>query len=182
MASGDIRKMVVRPATRPNSDINVTPLVDVVLVLLIIFMVLTPLLEKDILVRVPQMEEVQDPQEVPPDQLVVSVSPEGEFSINQEKIPESEYVDKLKRVLAAKPRGERLVFFMADDKSNYGKVVTALDGARVAGAETLGMMTEVPPHLQNPEGGGQPGAPSPGSPPSGATPPGTNPPSPPPGG
>src|SRR5215813_15576968 len=92
------KKFLVNPVGRPNSDINVTPLVDVVLVLLIIFMVLTPLLEKDIMVRVPETEEVQDPQEVPPDQLVVSVSPEGEFSINQEKIPEAEYVDKLKRV------------------------------------------------------------------------------------
>ena len=44
--------------------------------------------------------------------------------------------------IAAKPSGERLVFFMADEKTNYGKLVAALDGARVAGAETLGMMTE----------------------------------------
>ena len=65
------RKLAVQPAGRVNSDINITPLVDVVLVLLIIFMVVTPLLEKDIGVRVPATEQVEERTEVPPDQLVV---------------------------------------------------------------------------------------------------------------
>lgn len=123
-------------------EINITPLVDVVLVLLIIFMVVTPLLEKDIEVRVPDSEQVEDTSEVPPDQLVVSLDEDGAISINTEKVPADGYVEKLKRVLAAKTKGDRLVFFTAADKTNYAKLVAALDGARQAGAETLGMATE----------------------------------------
>lgn len=139
------RKFAVQLGGRPNSDINITPLVDVVLVLLIIFMVVTPLLEKDLEVRVPSTEQVEVTAEVPPDQLVVSVSKDGKLSLNSEELPAAEYEHRLARALAAKRPGERLVFFLADDSSQYGALVTALDGARRAGAETLGMMTEPPP-------------------------------------
>src|SRR6516164_8748557 len=87
---------------RPNSDINITPLVDVVLVLLIIFMVVTPLLEKDIGVRVPATEKVEEMSEVPPDQLVVKLDEAGAIKINGEVVSEAEYVDKLRPVLAKK--------------------------------------------------------------------------------
>src|SRR5262249_20507660 len=102
------RKISTKPPLRPNSDINVTPLVDVVLVLLIIFMVLTPLLDKDIPVRVPDTTKVETPDEVPPDQLVVGITPEGDLFVNSQKIAQDEYVNRLKRMLAAKPPGERL--------------------------------------------------------------------------
>jgi biopolymer transport protein ExbD len=135
-------RFAVRPAGRPNSDINVTPLVDVVLVLLIIFMVVTPLLEKMIRVRVPDAEQ-DEQQETPPQaQLVVSVGPDGAIAINSEKVADDAYVSRLKRVLAARPSGDRLVFFSADDKALYRRLVTALDGARQAGAEILTMTTE----------------------------------------
>ena len=136
------RKFSVAPQGRPNSEINVTPLVDVVLVLLIIFMVVTPLLERDIDVRVPQSEQVEDTTEVPPDQLVVSLDAQGQLKLNQEVLEMSDYVPRLKRVLAARPAGERLVFFTAEDDASYSQLVAALDGARHAGAETLGMMTD----------------------------------------
>ena len=142
MARRHLAKTSVQPQGRPNSEINVTPLVDVVLVLLIIFMVVTPLLEKDIDVRVPDQEQVEVETEVPPDQLVVSLDAEGRMKINSEDVGEAEYVEKLKRIVAAKAKGERLVFFLADEKTNYGKLIAALDGAKQAGAETLGMMTE----------------------------------------
>jgi len=138
------RKFFVNPGGRPNSDINVTPLVDVVLVLLIIFMVVTPLLEKDIAVRVPATEQVETQQEVPPEQVVIGIDPDGVLTINTEKIEWGEYVNKLKRILAARQPGDKVVFFMPDDKANYAKLVVALDGAKTAGAETLGMMTEIP--------------------------------------
>jgi biopolymer transport protein TolR len=144
MATRKPRKFAVSPANRPNSDINVTPLVDVVLVLLIIFMVVTPLLEKDIEVRVPSTEQVEEVSEVPPNQLVVSLDAEGHLAINSERIDDAAYLERLRRVLTAKVPGDRLVFFMADEHTNYGKVVAAIDGAKAAGAETLGMMTELP--------------------------------------
>lgn len=151
-----MRKFKVAPQAAPNSEINITPLVDVVLVLLIIFMVVTPLLEKDIEVRVPDSEQVEEPSEVPPDQLVVSLDEGGEISINQEKVAADAYVEKLKRVLAAKAKGDRLVFFTAADKTNYARLVGALDGARLAGAEILGMATEKIEAPKPPEG--DPGA------------------------
>ena len=138
-----LRRFTVRPQSRPNSEINVTPLVDVVLVLLIIFMVVTPLLEKDLAVRVPDAEQLVDPAELPEDQLVVSVDASGALRLNAQALPEGEYVARLRQVLEARPRGKRLVFFLAEEKTNYGRLVAALDGARVAGAETLGMMTEL---------------------------------------
>ncbi len=148
------KKISVRPATRPNSDINVTPLVDVVLVLLIIFMVVTPLLEKDIFVRVPPTEKVEQPAEVPQDQLVVVVSHDGSMNINSEPVTPGDYVERLKRFIAAKPEGSRVVFFVADDHAPYPKVVFALDGAKQSGAEILGMATDTPtpPNGQPPEG------------------------------
>jgi biopolymer transport protein ExbD len=183
LAAGHPKKFFVNVSGRPNSDINVTPLVDVVLVLLIIFMVVTPLLEKDIEVKVPSTEQVEDMSEVPPDQLVVAIDDKGDLFINTEKIEPGEYVNRLKRIMAAKAPGERLVFFMAEDKVNYGKLIAALDGAKQAGAEILGMMTELPEGATaaNPAGS-TPGTPpangqtAPGTPPAnGQTAPGTPP-------
>jgi len=140
------KRQWVKPQSAPNSEINVTPLVDVVLVLLIIFMVVTPLLEKDILVRVPDTEVEDTPP--PPDednqQLVVLLDKDGGYSINTEKVTESDYINRLKRMLAAKKADEKVVFFMADDATNYGRLIAALDGAKAAGAKVLGMATELP--------------------------------------
>jgi len=137
----------VQPASAPNSDINVTPLVDVVLVLLIIFMVVTPLMEKDIEVRLPDTEQTEEvpPEDTPQGQLVVTVNAQGQIAINNEPIGEEDYVPRLKRMIAAKPKGDKLVFFMPDEAANYGRVIAAVDGAKAAGAETLGMVTELPP-------------------------------------
>jgi biopolymer transport protein ExbD len=137
------RKILVKAQGGLNSDINITPMVDVVLVLLIIFMVVTPLLEKDIEVKVPDSEKVEQQDDLPQDQLVVTVSSSGEMKINMEVVAnQTDYVEKLSHMLAAKKKGDRLVFFTADDQTNYAKLVAALDGARQAGAETLGMATD----------------------------------------
>ncbi|HLL53679.1 MAG TPA: biopolymer transporter ExbD [Myxococcaceae bacterium] len=148
------KKFAVQNAGAPNSEINVTPLVDVVLVLLIIFMVVTPLLEKDIEVKVPDTQQVETQTEVPQDQLIVSINETGEFQINSEKMPNAEeYQAKLKKLLERKKKkDEKLVFFMPDEKANYGKLVMALDGAKLAGAEILGMMTEIPEGMKGQDG------------------------------
>ena len=163
MSSGlrKARQFAVGTGSRPNSEINITPLVDVVLVLLIIFMVVTPLLEKDITVRVPDVDEQENNDEPPPDQIVVNVKPDGTLQLNSQDLPWADYEERLRRVLAAK-KDDKLVFFMADDKANYGKVIAALDGARKAGAQILGMMTEQLP----------PGAVPAGPPPTTPAPPG----------
>jgi biopolymer transport protein ExbD len=114
----------------------------VVLVLLIIFMVVTPLLEKILRVRVPDAEQAEQQETPPAAQLVVSVSEKGEIAINSETVTDDAYVERLKRVLAARNTGDRLVFFTADDKALYPRLVAALDGARQAGAEIMTMTTE----------------------------------------
>jgi biopolymer transport protein ExbD/biopolymer transport protein TolR len=145
------------PATgRPNSDINVTPLVDVVLVLLIIFMVLTPLLEKDIEVQIPNTQEVPQELAVLPDQIVVSLDAQGRLSINSHAVAREAYVDELRPLLANRRGSERLVFFAPDDKANYGLLVAALDGAKQAGASVLGMVTEPLPAPPRPEAAASP--------------------------
>jgi biopolymer transport protein TolR len=137
-------KRFIPAAGEPNSSINITPLVDVVLVLLIIFMVVTPLLEKDIAVRVPKTEVTEDRAEVPPDQLVVRIEQNGDLTINNEKVPQAELVDRLTAILKKKPANDKLVFIAADDSANYGALVSVLDRAKQAGAETIGMATEIP--------------------------------------
>jgi biopolymer transport protein ExbD len=131
---------------KPNADINVTPLVDIVLVMLIIFMVVTPLIEKDIEIRLP--EEPQDEQlEMPPDQqsqLVVQISATGDVAVNTERIAIDALGERLTKALNAKRKGERLVFFLPDEKANYGVVVKTLDIAKHSGADILGMVTMDP--------------------------------------
>ena len=128
-----------------RSEINITPLVDVVLVLLIIFMVVTPLLEKDIGVRVPATEQVEQRALVPPDQLVVHLDAGGEITINADRVARDDYVGRLRGLLAARPGSDKLVFVTADDAASYGTLLAVIDGAKEAGAQVIGMATEIPP-------------------------------------
>jgi biopolymer transport protein TolR len=138
------KKLTVQPAGSINTDINVTPLVDVVLVLLIIFMVVTPLLEKDIAVKTPSTEKVEVQTEVPPDQIIVYIDSRGELRLNTESIAAGQLVGKLKPLLEVKQPADRIVFVVADDKLNYSKFITVLDGTKEAGAKTLGFATDAP--------------------------------------
>ncbi|MCC6522550.1 MAG: biopolymer transporter ExbD, partial [Polyangiaceae bacterium] len=103
------RTVAVRPQSRQNAEINVTPLVDVVLVLLIIFMVVTPLLEKEITVQVPATETVEDVSDLPPDQLVVHLDDKGEVKLNSEVVAADAFLGHLKDIL--EHRGDKTVFF-----------------------------------------------------------------------
>jgi biopolymer transport protein TolR len=123
-----------------RSDINVTPLVDVVLVLLIIFMVMTPSLLKEMDLTVPEKADVQMATPTTTDQLVVSVSREGKIAINREPILESQLTARMHDLLAS--RIDKLVFFDVDDDANYGEVMHVMDICRGAGAKTLGVMTK----------------------------------------
>ena len=134
-----------------RSDINITPLVDVVLVLLIIFMVLTPLMEKEIGVRVPEdipPDQITEPP--PPDltQVVFKVDEAGNFHINSETLTDANLMDRLKayyKLSKSKEatQGPPVIFFDAEDKAKYVRVVKALDPIRDSSSGwTIGMMTE----------------------------------------
>lgn len=130
-----------------RSDINVTPLVDVVLVLLIIFMVVTPLLEKELPVKVPELET--DPTPPPPEQLqdlvVVQVLNGGRIYLNQAEIKKEELFERVKTLNGnrADPK-DKVVFFDAEDGAGYGDAVWVLDTVKRAGTETIGMMLPDP--------------------------------------
>jgi biopolymer transport protein ExbD len=135
----------------PRSDINITPLVDVVLVLLIIFMVLTPLMEKEISVRVPEEVPPEMQNEPPPPdltQVVFKVDEAGNYHINTETLTDANLTDRLKayyRLAKSKEatQGPPVIFFDADDKAKYVRVVRALDAIRDSSSGwTIGMMTE----------------------------------------
>ena len=96
--------IMVKPQSEVQSAINVTPLVDVVLVLLIIFMVVMPLLDKDLQVRIPEDEQVERPEELPPEQIIVHVLADGSLQLNGTPIAENTYVSALQSHLSARAR------------------------------------------------------------------------------
>ena len=137
-------------------QMNVTPLVDVVLVLLIIFMIITPFLAKTFWIHMPiqQKEEVEKDaadQPVPP--LVLHVAGDGTLQINASPISADELPERLGRMFAA--RTDHVLFLDADDGANYGFVVQVLDRAREGGAVTIGVLTTP---LDQPPGSAQSGS------------------------
>ena len=131
----------------PRSDINITPLVDVVLVLLIIFMVLTPLMEKELPVRVPEDTTEPAPPPDPNEQTwLFKVDEQGRFMLNGKVYADADIAEPLKAAFhAAKAKGDAVIFFDADDKAKYVRAVKGLDAIRdsVGGTGwTIGMMTE----------------------------------------
>jgi len=139
----------------PMTDINVTPLIDVVLVMLIIFMVLTPLAEKQMYMRVPEFEppntQIVPPDAVPPDQIVLTALKSGRVLLNKTEMTVPEAMAKLKPVYEG--HLSKVLFFNAQDGTRYEFAVMVLDEAHKAGVNTIGMMTD-PPMLQEavPEG------------------------------
>jgi biopolymer transport protein TolR len=133
---GSAKRSEIRPV------MNVTPLVDVVLVLLIIFMVVTPLLTKQFWLNLPKKEE--SAQVAPPDEtannLVVMVSKEGALKVNAEEIPKVEFKHRLERMMAV--RSEKVVYFDAEDGASYATVAEALDLSRQGGATTIAILTD----------------------------------------
>ncbi|HEU4580138.1 MAG TPA: biopolymer transporter ExbD [Polyangiaceae bacterium] len=124
----------------PKSEINVTPLIDVVLVLLIIFMVLTPSMLKNIPMMVPDKAEDDTPAMPPDSAIMVEYTANRELTVNSEAVAVEALAAKLQDRLKA--RRQKVVFFKAEDKAPYGEVVRLLDIARGSGAETLAIVTE----------------------------------------
>ncbi len=143
---------------RPVTDINVTPLIDVVLVLLIIFMVLTPLAEKQLFTRVPELEppdQVVPPESVPPDQTVLTLRADGKVILGRRELTLEQAAALLAPLYRDRP--SKVLFFNAEDGAKYGAAVKVLDAAHGAGVSTIGMMTD-PPALRV---AGAPAAPEP---------------------
>lgn len=124
-------------------EMNVTPLVDVVLVLLIIFMVVTPLMQKKFWVNVPKEadEEAAPPPARASAPIVVTYGADGALRLNGEAMARAELARRLQRALAA--RGDGLVFFDADDDADLGAAIAIMDLARESGAGTVAISPRV---------------------------------------
>jgi biopolymer transport protein ExbD/biopolymer transport protein TolR len=124
-----------------NSDINVTPMVDVMLVLLIIFMVITPMLQKGVSV---DLAMVNNPTTMPDadkeDALLVAVNREGKVFFGTDPIAVDQLTQKVKDRLSAKT--DKRVFIKADARAKFGWVVEVVDNVRAAGVDQLGLLTE----------------------------------------
>ncbi len=129
---------------RIKPQMNITPLVDVVLVLLIIFMVVTPLLTKQVWLNVPpKVEEEQPPP--PPGTLpalVLTVERDGVTKVNGEVILRAELASRLVRMVNARP--DKVVFFDADSSMEYGRALEVMDLVRGGGIETLAVLADDP--------------------------------------
>ena len=122
-----------------KSDINVTPLVDVMLVLLIIMMIVAPLLQKGAPVRLPTAANSADKPETQ-DQTVVAITANGEYYVNGVPIPDSELRRRVAEIIENKT--EKIVLIKADEDAPYGKVMEAMDELRAEGIEDMGLITE----------------------------------------
>ncbi len=127
--------------TKVNSNINVTPMVDVMLVLLIIFMVITPMLQKGVSV---DMAKVNSPTPMPDadkeDALLIAVMRDGKIYSRHRPIKVDDLTNKVKDRLANKV--DKRVFIRADSRAKYGAVVDVVDNVRSAGVDDVGLLTE----------------------------------------
>ena len=122
-----------------KSDINVTPLVDVMLVLLIIMMIIAPMLQKGVDVKLPTASNTTDKPETQ-DQTVVAVDASGRMFLQSLEVPENDLARKVTEYLETKKA--KIVLIKADEDAPYGRVMAAMDALRKAQVEDMGLVTE----------------------------------------
>jgi biopolymer transport protein TolR len=147
--------------TKVNANINVTPMVDVMLVLLIIFMVITPMLQKGVSVDLAKVNNpIQMPDADKEDALLVAIMRDGKVFFGNDQIPPDQLTNKIKDRIAN--RVDKRVYIRADARAKFGNVVDVVDNIRAAGVDQLGLLTE-----QRKATPGQSAPASPATPPSG---------------
>ena len=135
-----------------KSDINVTPLVDVMLVLLIIIMIIAPMLQKGVELNMPYATNTQDKPDTA-DQTVVAVDAMGKLYVNTKQLPEDQVVPRLKALMETK--SDKTVYLKGDKDAKYGAIMQMMDALRHAQIDTVGLITERPGGNAGGGGGGQ---------------------------
>jgi biopolymer transport protein TolR len=124
----------------PQGEINVTPLIDIVLVLLIIFMVMTPVMLKELPAKVPQKQVENVPQPPGENPIVIEVDANDVVTLNGEGVAAEALGPRVgERLLHDR---QKVVFFKIHDDANYGRAVKVMDVCKGAGAKTLGIVTK----------------------------------------
>lgn len=125
----------------PVSDINVTPMVDIMLVLLIIFMVITPMLQKGVSVDMAKATNPREMREADQDDaVVVAVTRDGKIYLGSDQLLVDRLAERIQDLLAAKV--DKTVYVKSDRRAKYGGVVDVVDTVRSAGVDTLGLLTD----------------------------------------
>lgn len=127
-----------------NSDINVTPMVDVMLVLLIIFMIVTPLLQQGVSVNLPRdmMSPDEDADIAKDTSVIVAIPDNNNFYIGKEQFPLTALGDKIKRLMENKTPEKRIVYIKSGVDVDYGKVVEAIDTIRKQDIDKIGLVAD----------------------------------------
>ncbi len=123
-----------------RSEINVTPLVDVVLVLLIIFMVITPVVQMGYLVKVPPKAPANLPPSAIQDQIVLRLMPEARIFINKDEVTADQFPQRIRDVLHGNT--SKMIFFQGAPENDYETTMKFLDTARANGAKNIGIIVE----------------------------------------
>jgi biopolymer transport protein TolR len=127
-----------------NSDINVTPMVDVMLVLLIIFMIVTPLLQQGVSVNLPrEMNSPDEDQEIAKeDAVIIAIPDNSSFYIGKNPYPLEELGEKIKSLMKDKPPDKRIVYIKSGVEVDYGTVVKAIDQVRKQDIDKVGLVAD----------------------------------------
>jgi biopolymer transport protein ExbD len=133
------RGMRGRSGPSAIGEINVTPLVDVVLVLLLVFMVTAPMMSRGIDVTVPVANQ---PQVAPEDRLTVSINAEGRIYVGDKPVNLALLEDRLRGMLQG--RASKVVYLRADERLQYGQVIQVVDKMKTAGVEQIGFAYQLP--------------------------------------
>ena len=124
------------PSGGLTNEINVTPMIDVLLVLLIIFMMVIPMSRKAIDLQLPDPTPDNTPQGPPPSQIVLEVLPGNTFRVNSQPIAKNDLPKRLKEIYD--PRPDKIIFIKGDPTVKYSDVIYAMDVARGAGVKVIG--------------------------------------------
>jgi biopolymer transport protein TolR len=124
-----------------KTDINVTPLVDIVLVLLIIFMVIMPVVQMGFEMEIPEKAKSDVPAEAFSEQVLLRMTADYRIFLNTEEVTLGQLPDRISEIY--KKRRSKTIFFFAEDQTNYGEVVSVMDICRNNGVSTIGLVSEL---------------------------------------